>query len=243
MANELRDYLVAAVLSISAAVGVYFLLEFFLPGREETIAIALVAGVGLNLVFDRYFYSRALQIQTSVILARIRDAHSFEKGFRIFEIEDEAIAYAMAQLDGAKKIWNTRLSEGTNSAGVTFRRRAPDFDRRIFEASKNGAQVRIVIAAKRIPEIKATLQEAKTLPESKRFGSFVWYEVDFQFMPVTQILYIQDGAGHEQVLVGWSLGSSGRDNYKVALFLDSQIVNFYKEMFERYAQLGKPNPV
>ncbi|MFY1710849.1 hypothetical protein [Tritonibacter mobilis] len=235
--NETKDQVIAFVVSSIVAICVFFAAKYFAQDPGGSVGLAVVSGIGTQLIFDRIAYRRKIDATSDRIIRTLRVGTPFEAGFRIFRSEKEAVAYVESIIDSVTAVWNTRLGTGDGSYSKVFHLNSDSFDDQILKVAARGGDVRMVIEVSdedlsRDPY----LNKIEKFLSSNKTGVVESYPVKFDVAPVQQILILENNDGLSEALVGWSVGKEYSFKYEVCLFRDPPIVDFFKNSFDEYTK-------
>lgn len=237
MPQDLQSHILSVIISLLVGIVVFYLSKFVTAGSPESVGLAIVAGIGVHLVFDRVAYRKKIDHTKQDIIESLRVGTPFEAGYRILKNEDEAMDYLNSVLPSAKSAWNTRLDNQKGFYGISFLKRMNAHDSQLMEIVERGGELRFVFE-KENDEAPATIlrERYSELKDKRATGTMGLYFVDFGYTPVLQMIIIEGNDGLSEALVGWSLGNEKSFSYQVALFRDPPIVQFFRSVFEEYTK-------
>jgi hypothetical protein len=237
--RELKDHAISAAVSIGVGVASFILVQRLGNGAPEAIGLAVASGIITHLIFDRIAYQRQLERAKDEIISTLNPGRTFADGFIIFEREEDAIQYVVPRLAHSLSVWNTRIGDAQSVRSMRVKSsRFSEYDHLILKAMMKGADLRLVIDKKRRAEIDSFVKSCRKQSGKASFGSLAVCEVDFEFLPIMQMLIIEDSDRRSEALVGWSIGLESRFHSKVLLFRDPTIVQFFRDLFERYVSVA-----
>jgi hypothetical protein len=105
MKSEITTHIVAFVTSLVVGVLTYVALQSFSTGGAESVGLAVVSGISVQLIFDRVSYRNAIEKTKDDLIRSLRVGTPFEAGYRIFKTEKEATAYLSTVLYSATTVW------------------------------------------------------------------------------------------------------------------------------------------
>lgn len=235
--SELRDHIIAFVTSTVVGICVFFATSTFANDPSSSIALAIVAGIGTHLIFDRVAYRRKIENATAKIIQTLRVGTPFEAGFRIFRSEKEAVSYLHSILENVTVVWNTRLGGRDGSYSKVFFQSVDTFDDAILKVAARGGDVRVIVEVDS-EDVKADpfVQKISRFSSGGTSGVVEVYPVRFSRAPVLQIVIAENQDGMSEALIGWAVGEERSFSYQVCLFRDPPIVEFFKNLFNEYTQ-------
>ncbi|MGH1457401.1 MAG: hypothetical protein ACRBBT_00715 [Paracoccaceae bacterium] len=240
MGQELKDHAIAFFVSILLGAAVFVITASLGTANAESVALGVVAGLGTHLIFDRVAYRRKLDATKKEIIETLRVGAPFEAGYTIYSSEKDAVRYVNSVLQNAVSVWNTRLGTLDSPSSRTFKTMIDEHDKQILGVLQRGGDVRI------IHEVLASTNQADDfmkaagrILETDGAGTFELYAVDYALAPVQQMIIIEFSDGSSEALVGWAVGEEKSFNYKVCLFRDRPIVNYFRTVFEEYTLYRK----
>lgn len=235
ISDELKDHSISAAVSIGVGVVSFILATKLAENSAAAVGLAVASGIITHLIFDRIAYQRQLEAAKHELITTLNPGRAFSDRFEIFEREEDAITYVAPRLKDARSLWNTRIGDAQFVRSLRVKKsRFSEYDHQIFKAMIRGADLRLVIDKRRRGEIEAFVEICRKQAGKGLFGSLSVCEVDFAFLPVLQMLIIEDQERRSEALIGWSIGVESRFHSKVLLFRDPAIVQFFRELFERY---------
>jgi|GEM_PF-7031754 len=238
MTTDVKDQILSFIVSTLIGVGVFYATTRLGAQGGESVAMAVVAGLGAHMIFDRLAYRRKLDQAKREIISTLRVGHPFEAGFTIYKKKREASDYLNSALINAVSVWNTRLGKKIDAASANFDSFAANQDGLVLDVLRRGGDVRTVYEPDETTQAsqEAFVAEARNALQDPRAGTFEVYEVDMGYAPVQQMIIVEYKDGSMEALVGWSVGQGKSFNYAVCLFRDPPIVKFYRDVFEEYTK-------
>ncbi len=197
------------------------------------ISAAVITSVTFLLVQERVNTANLIASMKEDLATRIRDSNVFKGAIIKFDDEEEAINYVGSVCGDAESIYNTRLEPNATSDNPdTFAGQISLMDSKIIDAIIDGANYYLVFDTSHKAEIGkfgASLSKAR-----KRHGKAVLYEIDAAAKPLMQMFVFEFRNQKKECLVGWQMGNNRQSRNKVMSFTDHNVVEFFRDTFERY---------